>query len=27
LGPGARTWFGNRHAGIRRHTFRIRWRP
>jgi hypothetical protein len=27
FGPGARTWFGNRHVGIRRHTFRIRWRP
>lgn len=27
LGPGARTWLGNRYAGIRRHTFRIRWRP
>jgi hypothetical protein len=27
FGPGARTWFGNRYVGIRRHTFRIRWRP
>ena len=27
LGPGARTWFGNRYVGIRRHTFRITWRP
>ncbi len=27
LGPGARTWFGNRYAGIRHHTFRLRWRP
>jgi len=27
FGPGARTWFGNRYMRIRRHTFRIRWRP
>jgi hypothetical protein len=27
FGPGARTWFGNRYVGIRRHTFRIWWRP
>jgi hypothetical protein len=27
LGPGARTWFSNRYVGVRRHTFRIRWRP
>jgi len=27
IGPGARTWFGNRYAGIRRYTFRLRWRP
>ena len=27
IGPGARTWFGNRYAGIRHYTFRIRWRP
>lgn len=27
FGPGARTWFGNRYVGVRRHTFRIRWRP
>jgi hypothetical protein len=27
LGPGARTWFGNRYVGIRHYTFRIRWRP
>jgi ATP-dependent Clp protease ATP-binding subunit ClpA len=27
LGPGGRTWIGNRYATIRRHTFRIRWRP
>ncbi|MBO0694043.1 MAG: hypothetical protein J2P58_14155 [Acidimicrobiaceae bacterium] len=27
LGPGARTWFGNRYGPIRRHTFRLRWRP
>jgi hypothetical protein len=27
LGPGARTWFQNRYVGVRRYTFRIRWRP
>jgi hypothetical protein len=27
LGPGARTWFGNRYTTVRRYTFRIRWRP
>jgi hypothetical protein len=27
VGPGARCWFGNRYVGIRRHTFRLRWRP
>ncbi len=27
LGPAGRTWFGNRYAGIRHHTFRLRWRP
>jgi hypothetical protein len=27
LGPGARTWFGNRYSVIRRYTFRLRWRP
>lgn len=27
IGPGARTWFGNRYVGIRRHTIRLRWRP
>ncbi len=27
VGPGGRTWLGNRYATIRRYTFRIRWRP
>ena len=27
VGPGGRTWFGNRYATIRRYTFRLRWRP
>jgi hypothetical protein len=27
LGPGAKTWFGNRYARIRHYTFRLRWRP
>lgn len=27
VGPGARTWFQNRYLGIRRYTFRVRWRP
>lgn len=27
LGPGGRTWFGNRHMTIRHYTFRFRWRP
>lgn len=27
VGPGARTWFGNRYVTIRRYTFRLRWRP
>lgn len=27
LGPGGRTWMGNRYASIRHHTFRRRWRP
>ena len=27
VGPGARTWFGNRYTTIRPHTFRLRWRP
>lgn len=27
LGPGARTWFGNRYTTIRHYTFRVRWRP
>jgi hypothetical protein len=27
LGPGARTWFGNRYSVIRQYTFRLRWRP
>jgi hypothetical protein len=27
VGPGAKTWFGNRYAPIRRRTFRLRWRP
>jgi hypothetical protein len=27
LGPGAKTWFGNRYVGIRHYTFRLRWRP
>ena len=27
VGPGGRTWFGNRYVGIRRHTFRLHWRP
>ncbi len=26
LGPGARTWFGNRYTTIRHYTFRIHWR-
>jgi hypothetical protein len=25
FGPGARTWLGNRYAGVRRYTFRVRW--
>jgi hypothetical protein len=27
LGPGAKTWFRNRYAPIRRNAFRLRWRP
>lgn len=27
VGPGARTWFGNRYTPIRRYTFRLWWRP
>ncbi len=27
VGPGGRTWFGNRYVTIWRDTFRIRWRP
>jgi hypothetical protein len=27
VGPGGRTWFGNRYATVRRYTFRIHWRP
>lgn len=27
IGPGGRTWFGNRYGGIRQYTFRLRWRP
>jgi hypothetical protein len=27
LGPGAKTWFGNRYVGIRHYLFRFRWRP
>jgi len=27
VGPGARTWFGNRYVGIRHYTFRLWWRP
>ncbi len=27
IGPGARCWIGNRYMPIRRHTFRLRWRP
>ncbi len=27
LGPGAKTWFGNRYARVRHYTFRLRWRP
>ncbi len=27
LGPGGRTWFGNRYTTIRHYTFRIHWRP
>lgn len=27
VGPGGRTWLGNRYATIRRYTFRLRWRP
>ena len=27
VGPGGRTWFGNRYTTIRRYTFRIHWRP
>ena len=27
IGPGARTWFGNRYVSIRHYTFRLRWRP
>jgi hypothetical protein len=27
LGPGAKTWFGNRYVRIRHYTFRLHWRP
>ncbi len=27
VGPGARCWMSNRYTPIRRHTFRLRWRP
>ena len=27
IGPGGRTWFGNRYVTIRHYTFRLRWRP
>jgi hypothetical protein len=27
VGPGARTWFGNRYSTIRLYAFRLRWRP
>jgi hypothetical protein len=27
VGPGGKTWFGNRYVGIRHYTFRLRWRP
>ena len=27
IGPGARTWFGNRYTPIRHYTFRLWWRP
>jgi hypothetical protein len=27
VGPGAKTWFGNRYTGIRHYTLRLWWRP
>jgi hypothetical protein len=27
IGPGGRTWFGNRYTSIRHYTLRLRWRP
>jgi hypothetical protein len=27
VGPGGKTWLGNRYVDIRRYTFRLRWRP
>ncbi len=27
VGPGGRTWFGNRYSTVRRYTFRSHWRP
>jgi hypothetical protein len=27
VGPGAKTWFGNRYVRVRHYTFRLRWRP
>lgn len=27
IGPGGRTWFGNRYAAIRHYTLRLHWRP
>jgi hypothetical protein len=27
VGPGGRTWFGNRYTTVRHYTFRLRWRP
>lgn len=27
IGPGGRTWFGNRYAALRHFTFRLHWRP
>jgi hypothetical protein len=27
VGPGGRTWFGNRYVTIRHYSFRLHWRP
>jgi hypothetical protein len=27
VGPGAKTWFGNRYVRVRHYTSRLRWRP